>query len=292
MASAHGSVIVPPAPRGVPYGRTFMFPGDGGWKCTPAGAMTDAASKAWNRSPLAAALGISLVLHAALVAVAAGHATVPWRAVASAPLVARLVVTSTPATVAAPPVLVASKPVPAMAPVMLPRPTPSAETVQAMAPATAPVADAGIPAPLEVEGIPLAALPRLGDDLLARWHEEFPGEVAMPVRLAGALRVPYPEAALSQRIAGDVVVWFVVHPSGEVDDIQFVEGDPVFYEAVTSALRSATYMPAANGGENIAYPFALEFDFALEDAGGNRSESPLAASDPSGQVASGLSTAN
>ena len=131
-------------------------------------------------------------------------------------------------------------------------------------------ADAGIATPRAAVATILTAYARLGD-YQNRWLSEFPVEIALPVRVYGEIKVPYPRAALEQRIEGDVVVWAIVNADGSVEDVQLVEGDDVFREAIVAALRDARYYPAANRGENIRYPIALEFNFVLDDRQGGAS---------------------
>ena len=60
-----------------------------------------------------------------------------------------------------------------------------------------------------------------------------------------------------------------------MEDVQLVEGDAVFRDAIVAALRDGRYQPAANRGESLSYPIALEFSFSLAD---DRQGAPVASS--------------
>ena len=186
------------------------------------------------------------------------------RAAVGPALSARLVAPEAAAAVDPVPELFSAPAIPAMASVAPKRLSPVDARVEARPAREAGNADAGVATPRAAVATPLTAYARLGD-YQNRWLSEFPVEVAFPVRVNGEIKVPYPRAALEQRIEGDVVVWAVVNPDGSVEDVQLVEGDPVFRDAIVAALRDARYYPAANRGENIRYPIALEFNFVLDD---------------------------
>jgi TonB family protein len=114
---------------------------------------------------------------------------------------------------------------------------------------------------------PLVAMARLGDELLARAVTEFPIEVQFPARAHGEIKARYPQVALAQGLQGDVIVWVVVSEGGDVQEIEFAEGDPIFRDAVLDAIRSSAFQPAADAGVGVRFPIALEFRFALADAG-------------------------
>ncbi len=108
----------------------------------------------------------------------------------------------------------------------------------------------------------LTDMARLGD-LLGRAQTEFPSEVSFPVRVNGQIRARYPAMALAQGMEGNVVAWVVVDPVGNVEEIEFAEGDEVFRDAVSEAIKSGQYYPAAMGGQGLRFPIALVFRFAL-----------------------------
>jgi TonB family protein len=113
----------------------------------------------------------------------------------------------------------------------------------------------------------VTALARLGD-FAEREMNEFPREVQAPVRYQGTIEARYPPAARAQGIEGSVVAWVVVDAQANVEEIEFVEGDDVFRESVTEAIRAARFMPAADGGVGLRFPIALEFRFVLDDRAG------------------------
>lgn len=115
-----------------------------------------------------------------------------------------------------------------------------------------------------VSAEPLVDMSRLGD-LLGRAQTDFPAEVSFPVRVNGQIRVRYPPEAVAQGVEGSVVAWVIVDPTGNVEQVEFAEGDPVFRDAVSEAIRSGQYYPAASGGVGLRFHIALEFRFALGD---------------------------
>jgi TonB family protein len=114
---------------------------------------------------------------------------------------------------------------------------------------------------------PLVAMARLGDEILARAVSEFPIEVQFPARAHGEIKARYPQVALAQGVQGDVIVWVVVSEAGDVQEVEFAEGDPIFRDAVLDAIRTSAFQPAADAGVGVRFPIALEFRFALADAG-------------------------
>lgn len=218
-----------------------------------------------GRAVALAALAASLALHLAVMLVPVGSGDLTNNEQGAMPLAARLVVLESTTAVETAPAPMPLSTIP-LVPTLTPKRLVPATTLIA-SPVTSEVAQSqvGVAVPLTATAVPLAALSRLGD-LLARWQSEFPIEIAMPVRVYGKMEVPYPPAALERRIEGSVVAWATIHPDGVVEDIQIVEGDAVFREAVTEAIRNGRYYPAANGGKLISYPIALEFVFSLRDA--------------------------
>jgi TonB family protein len=222
---------------------------------------------------LAAALAASVAVHATLVLIPAGSGALQSRAAASPMLSARLVAPEAAAAVQSIAKLLPAPIIPEMAPLAPTRLRPVDATIEARSAPEPGNARAGIATPRAAVATPLTAYARLGD-LQARWQSEFPVEVEFPVRLHDEISVPYPPAALERRIEGDVVVWAIVNPDGTVEDVQIVEGDQIFRDAIVAALRDARYYPAANRGENIRYPMALELNFSL---GEQRRDGSLAA---------------
>jgi TonB family protein len=133
------------------------------------------------------------------------------------------------------------------------------------------VAPAASPAPTEiagdvrVRGEEVVSLSRLGD-LLERQLRDYPREVQAPVRVYRPLEAVYPPEARAVGIEGTVLAWVVVDPTATVEEIQIVDGDPIFHDAVISAIRNGVFQPAFDAGEGLHYPIALEFRFALDNA--------------------------
>jgi TonB family protein len=196
-----------------------------------------------------------------------------------------------------PPVPAAAPSVDAMPEVVVPATTPAGiepapapirlveATPQVVVPAAPPAVIAAVSAPLQsaqsatvsppagvASAIPgiyfiaaqkLVAMSRLGD-LLDRTESEFPVEVQFPVRVHGEIMARYPEIALSQRQEGTVIAWVIVDAQANVEEIQIAEGDEVFHSAVVDAIRDAQFHPAADGGQGLRFPIALEFQFTLD----------------------------
>lgn len=89
--------------------------------------------------------------------------------------------------------------------------------------------------------------------------------------LAGSLkrtRSPapdYPEAALSQKIAGSVLVQFTVDVNGETRDVRVLEANPpgVFDRAATNAIRRWRYAPMIVNGTAVQVPVKTLLRFEL-----------------------------
>jgi protein TonB len=89
--------------------------------------------------------------------------------------------------------------------------------------------------------------------------------------LAGSLkrtRSPapdYPEAALSQKIAGNVLVQFTVDVNGETRDVRVLEANPpgVFDRAATNAIRRWRYAPMIVNGTAVQVPVKTLLRFEL-----------------------------
>jgi len=120
----------------------------------------------------------------------------------------------------------------------------------------------GRPGDVRVAAREVFELSRLGD-LLERQMNEFPQEVQARARFR-RIEASYPPAARAQGIEGTVLAWVVIDPTANVEEIRIVEGDDVFRDAVVEAIRSGTYMPAADGGVGVRFPLLLEFRFALD----------------------------
>jgi protein TonB len=146
--------------------------------------------------------------------------------------------------------------------------TAAPRAVQPAAPPRAePPSQAGVPIGISVPGEPLVAMSRIGDELLQRNWNEFPVEVAWPVRVHD-VHARYPAGALHAAREGNVVLWIVVDAEGAVEEMQIAEGDEDFAKAAMDAVGAARFEPAKEDGKPIRYPIALEFRFELPAARG------------------------
>ena len=75
----------------------------------------------------------------------------------------------------------------------------------------------------------------------------------------------YPESALSQKIAGSVLVQFTVDVNGETRDIRVLEANPpgVFDRAATNAIRRWRYAPMTVNGTAVQVPVKTLLRFEL-----------------------------
>ena len=75
----------------------------------------------------------------------------------------------------------------------------------------------------------------------------------------------YPETALSQKIAGSVLVQFTVDVNGETRDIRVLEAHPpgVFDRAATNAIRRWRYAPMIVNGTAVQVPVKTLLRFEL-----------------------------
>jgi TonB family protein len=134
---------------------------------------------------------------------------------------------------------------------------------RASAPLAQPSLRAGVPADVPVEAEQVISISRIGAELLERTTQEFPVEIGWPVRIHGKIVARYPAAALEAGREGTVIVWVVVDPNANVEEIQVAEGAEDFAEAAIEAVKAAQFQPAAFDGVGVRYPIALEFRFAL-----------------------------
>ena len=142
--------------------------------------------------------------------------------------------------------------------------------------ATAPAA----PAPVPVEPVPprdapqasltlgqirmaenYAGLSGLPEELVLRTQGEFLIEVDKLVRVVRNPEVVYPPDALKARREGTVVAWLALDREGAVMETIIVSGEPEFAAAVESALPTARFLPAENGGETVPFYLIMTFEF-------------------------------
>ena len=108
-----------------------------------------------------------------------------------------------------------------------------------------------------------STLARLGEALAGRSLAEFLPEVEKPVRLASALAVDYPPAALQAKREGSVLAWVEVLSDGSVNEVQIVDGAPEFADSVHEALLKARFLPAEAYGQVVQHYIILQFDFRI-----------------------------
>jgi TonB family protein len=149
--------------------------------------------------------------------------------------------------------------------------TPSTVPPPTAQPSVAPVSVAtsesavGKAADVEVESEPLKERAMLGD-FLAREQSEFPIEIDVPPTIDGKIVAVYPRTARAAGREGMVAVWVVVDQHGAPEEVQIVEGDLEFADAVVQAVSAAHFRPARNNLVPIRFPISLEFRFALNAA--------------------------
>ncbi len=80
----------------------------------------------------------------------------------------------------------------------------------------------------------------------------------------------YPEAALQNRIHGDVILGVIVDESGKVILASPVEGDPLLTAASVEALREFHFRPTVLNGRAIQVDSVVGFQFSIHGHGANR----------------------
>jgi len=143
-----------------------------------------------------------------------------------------------------------------------PSPPPTSRAPAQPAPAATADVYAGTVADIEIQAQPLSERGILGD-LLGREQSEFPIEIDVPPKVESRIAALYPRTALAEGREGAVTVWVVVDEHGAPAEIQVVEGEEEFVDAVVSAINRASFRPARNNLVPIRFPISLEFHFAL-----------------------------
>lgn len=104
---------------------------------------------------------------------------------------------------------------------------------------------------------------RLGEALQNRAMSQFPPELSKPVRLASALTMDYPPAALKAGHEGSVLAWIDVDREGSVKEVEIAEGEPEFADSVRDSLMKEHFLAAEIGGEPVEHYIILQFDFRI-----------------------------
>jgi TonB family protein len=99
-----------------------------------------------------------------------------------------------------------------------------------------------------------------------------------PVDDAGAVKVPssvmaenlvasrvpaYPEAAKQEGVQGPVVMQALISPSGTVDRVHVIQGEPQLRQAAAQAVKKWRYRPYTVNGQPVEVATTVRVDFTL-----------------------------
>lgn len=79
------------------------------------------------------------------------------------------------------------------------------------------------------------------------------------------VRPIYPKEARNKHIEGTVKLRAIMTKTGELRDLQVLEGDPLLANAVLEAARQWRYKPSRINGEPVETVVPIEFTFKLPD---------------------------
>lgn len=156
---------------------------------------------------------------------------------------------------------------------------PAAE-IQALAPSPAAARavphDAAQPAP--VSPLPAPAPQETGSRInlpAPRYYSSV--ELDDKPGLATAVTPLYPEQALRDKLAGRVVLRFLINETGGLDDLAVVEAEPaeVFSDSALAAFRNARFVPGKLGGADVKTQFYLELNYVPGETTTVRTESQM-----------------
>lgn len=91
----------------------------------------------------------------------------------------------------------------------------------------------------------------------------------------------YPPLALQTHVQGPVILTVVVSPSGDVENLAPITGQPMLVEAATEAVKQWRYRPYLLNGEAVEVQTTVRLNFALagdDDARGSVTDAPVQAS--------------
>lgn len=91
-----------------------------------------------------------------------------------------------------------------------------------------------------------------------------PDEVVAPKALSRSAP-PYPEIAMRASIEGTVVLRVVVGPSGAVDNVQVMKGEPVLATAAVAAVKLWRYSPTVWRGQPASVITTESIEFRLQN---------------------------
>ena len=104
---------------------------------------------------------------------------------------------------------------------------------------------------------------QLGPDFIAQLAQRFPNPAQKVPVLLGAPVVDYPRAAVEKGMEGRFAAIASIDALGKVADAKLVIEDPIFGPALLEALKRMEFSPAQDGGNPIPYWAIVEFVFTL-----------------------------
>lgn len=79
--------------------------------------------------------------------------------------------------------------------------------------------------------------------------------------------VVYPPTAIQEGIQGTIALEVQILPSGDVDDVRSISGDPILVQAAMEAVRQWKYRPYVIEGNAVTVITLARFNFALTENG-------------------------
>jgi hypothetical protein len=104
---------------------------------------------------------------------------------------------------------------------------------------------------------------QLGPDYVAQLAQRFPNPAQKVPVLLGAPVVDYPRTAIEKGMQGRFAAVVAIDALGKVADARLVIDDPIFGPALLDALKRMEFAPAQDGGNPIPYWAIVEFVFTL-----------------------------
>ena len=80
-------------------------------------------------------------------------------------------------------------------------------------------------------------------------------------KLAHSVRPEYPEDARGKRIRGIVSLRLVVAKTGEIRDVQVLDGDPLLIPSALSAVKQWRYTPCTINSEPVEVDTVVDISF-------------------------------
>ena len=80
----------------------------------------------------------------------------------------------------------------------------------------------------------------------------------------------YPRDALTQRLQGNVTFEIVIDESGNVEQMEIVQGPPLFTDAAADAVRQWKYSPLVIGGNAVAVTTKVIVHFRISQTGSRK----------------------